>query len=66
MLVAHGGIEMGQGLHVKMTQIAARALGIPLNQVNSSPFIAKFQTVYQVYIKILQQFLKNIWYQAKL
>ncbi|KAL9586828.1 MAG: hypothetical protein Q9212_000646 [Teloschistes hypoglaucus] len=33
VLVAHGGIEMGQGLHTKMTQIAAQALGVPLNDV---------------------------------
>ena len=33
ILVAHGGTEMGQGLHTKMTQIAAQALGVPLEQV---------------------------------
>ncbi|KAL8899631.1 MAG: hypothetical protein Q9207_006099 [Kuettlingeria erythrocarpa] len=33
VLVAHGGTEMGQGLHTKMTQIAAQALGIPLSDV---------------------------------
>ncbi|KAL8660784.1 MAG: hypothetical protein Q9202_006206 [Teloschistes flavicans] len=33
VLVAHGGIEMGQGLHTKMTQIAAQALGAPLSDV---------------------------------
>ena len=33
ILVAHGGIEMGQGLHTKMTQIAAQALGVPLESV---------------------------------
>lgn len=33
VLVAHGGIEMGQGLHTKMTQIAAQALGVPLDNV---------------------------------
>ena len=33
VLVAHGGTEMGQGLHTKMTMIAAEALGVPLDNV---------------------------------
>ncbi|KAF3933300.1 hypothetical protein ABW19_dt0200309 [Dactylella cylindrospora] len=33
VLVAHGGTEMGQGLHTKMTMIAAEALGVPLENV---------------------------------
>ncbi|KAI7257574.1 hypothetical protein KC335_g12705 [Hortaea werneckii] len=33
VLVAHGGTEMGQGLHTKMTMIAAEALGVPSDQV---------------------------------
>jgi xanthine dehydrogenase/oxidase len=33
VLVAHGGTEMGQGLHTKMTMIAAEALGVPLSDV---------------------------------
>ena len=34
VLVAHGGTEMGQGLHTKMTMIAAEALGVPLQDVH--------------------------------
>ncbi|GAD94479.1 xanthine dehydrogenase [Paecilomyces variotii No. 5] len=33
VLVAHGGTEMGQGLHTKMTMIAAEALQVPLEDV---------------------------------
>ncbi|KUJ18220.1 putative xanthine dehydrogenase [Mollisia scopiformis] len=33
VLVAHGGTEMGQGLHTKMQMIAAEALGVPLSDV---------------------------------
>ncbi|KAL4808350.1 Molybdopterin-binding domain of aldehyde dehydrogenase-domain-containing protein [Aspergillus unguis] len=33
ILVAHGGVEMGQGLHTKMTMIAAEALGVPQSDV---------------------------------
>jgi xanthine dehydrogenase molybdopterin-binding subunit B len=28
--VAHGGVEMGQGLHTKMCQVTAAALKVPL------------------------------------
>ena len=34
VLVSHGGTEMGQGLHTKMLQIAARALGISIERVH--------------------------------
>ncbi|KAK5656257.1 hypothetical protein OQA88_5019 [Cercophora sp. LCS_1] len=33
VLVAHGGTEMGQGLHTKMTMIAAQALSVPMEDV---------------------------------
>ncbi|KAJ4306773.1 hypothetical protein N0V88_000140 [Collariella sp. IMI 366227] len=33
VLVAHGGTEMGQGLHTKMTMIAAQALNVPMEDV---------------------------------
>ncbi|KAH8812815.1 putative xanthine dehydrogenase [Xylogone sp. PMI_703] len=33
VLVAHGGIEMGQGLHTKMTMIAAEALQVPMSSI---------------------------------
>jgi xanthine dehydrogenase large subunit len=37
VLINHGGTEMGQGLHTKMLQIAATALGVPLERVRLAP-----------------------------
>ena len=33
ILLNHGGVEMGQGLHVKMIQIAADTLKVPVEQI---------------------------------
>lgn len=39
-MVTHGGVEMGQGLHTKVAQIAASCFDIPL----SSVFISETST----------------------
>ncbi|WP_338849366.1 xanthine dehydrogenase molybdopterin binding subunit [Massilia sp. W12] len=37
VLVAHGGIEMGQGLHIKVMQVVAHEFGLPLSAIKIAP-----------------------------
>ena len=36
VLISHGGVECGQGLHTKMIQIVAHELGIPMEKIRVS------------------------------
>ncbi|XP_053396021.1 xanthine dehydrogenase/oxidase-like isoform X1 [Mercenaria mercenaria] len=36
VLLTHAGVEMGQGLHTKMIQVASRALRIPASKIHTS------------------------------
>ncbi|XP_054265333.1 xanthine dehydrogenase-like [Macrosteles quadrilineatus] len=36
VLLSHGGMEMGQGLHTKMIQVASRVLNIPVSLIHIS------------------------------
>ncbi|XP_064182719.1 aldehyde oxidase 6 isoform X2 [Anguilla rostrata] len=55
VLVSHGGIEMGQGIHTKMQQVVSRELGVPTSLIyitetstttipNACPAAASFGT----------------------
>ncbi|KAI4874106.1 hypothetical protein NFI96_007919 [Prochilodus magdalenae] len=36
VLVSHGGVELGQGLHTKVQQVASRELNVPLSMIHIS------------------------------
>lgn len=37
VMVSHGGVEIGQGINTKVTQVVAHTLGIPLSFVKVRP-----------------------------
>lgn len=37
VVVTHGGVECGQGINTKVAQVAAFALGVPLDSINVKP-----------------------------
>ena len=66
ILLTHGGVEIGQGLHTKMIQVCARCLGVPPERVhvldtstttvaNSSPTAASSSTdLYGMAVKVCE------------
>ena len=35
VMLSHGGVEMGQGLHTKLLQVCSRALGVPIEKIHT-------------------------------
>ena len=46
ILLAHGGIEMGQGINTKMMQIAAYTLNVPLEYIKMAPMSTSMVSTY--------------------
>lgn len=59
--MTHGGVEMGQGLHTKVAQVAASAFNIPLSAI----FISETSTDKVIRSNICWEFVSYIYFAIR-